>query len=299
MTSDIKFVFFGTPEIAVTILDELALAGFVPELVVTREDKPQGRRMEISSPPVKIWAEERGIRVFQPTTLRNGGAFDALKILAPERGWDVFIVAAYGNIIPPDILSLPKHGCLNVHPSLLPRLRGASPIQSAILDEDKTGVTIMRLDEEMDHGPIVAQKEIISWDGLGSPEHGEGGPPYEPELEKILANEGGRLLAETLPKWINGDIKEIPQDHHLATFTKKIEKDDAEINLSDSPELNLRKIRAFVRWPKAFVYADTKRGHMRVIITRASIKKGALVIESVIPEGKKEMSFEDFQRGFF
>jgi methionyl-tRNA formyltransferase len=300
-----RFVFFGTPELVVTVLEELEKSGFLPDLIVTQEDKPQGRHLEMTPPPVKIWAEKKNIRVLQPKSLRDGEVANALKVMAPESGpassqggpassqgeWDVFIVTAYGKILPKEILSIPNHGILNMHPSLLPRLRGASPIQGAILAEEKTGVSIMKLDEEMDHGPIIAQKEVLAWSDLNQ-------LPYEPELENLLAKAGGALLAEVLPKWIAGGVAENPQDHSKATFTSKIEKRDAEIKLSDSPETNLRKIRAFSRWPKAYTYIETKHGLMRVIITRASIKEGVLDIEKVIPEGRKEMTFEDFRRGF-
>lgn len=287
MQKELLFAFFGTPEFAVTILEELKTKGFLPKLIVTQEDKPQGRHMTITPPPTKVWAEKNTIPVYQPYTLRNGSAFDNLKDVYNASNFDVFIVASYGNIIPDDILSLPKRGTINVHPSLLPKLRGSSPILGAILEEKETGVTIMHLDSEMDHGPIIAQREVIvsEW------------PPYAPDLEDLLAHEGGKLLAEILPGWVNGTVPESEQDHARATYTKKVKKEDAEINLADNPEINLRKIRGYAGWPNAFTFFEHDGKRIRVIIKTAKIEDGRLVLERVIPEGKKEMNFEDFEHG--
>ena len=210
-----------------------------PDIVITAPDKPKGRKLIITPPPVKIWALENKIKVFQPEKLNK----DAISKLKKEN-YDLGIVAAYGGIIPKEILEIPKYGTLNFHPSLLPRLRGASPIQTAILKENKTGITIMLVDEEMDHGPIVAQKEIISWGDNPTKDKNEilnmNLPPKASELEKILSKKGGQMLAETIPDWINGKIKARAQNHQNATFTKKITKDDGLINLKDSPEKNFR-----------------------------------------------------------
>ncbi len=284
MQKELLFAFFGTPQFAVTILEELKAQGFLPKLVVTQEDKPQGRHMVLTAPETKTWTELSSVPVYQPHTLRDG---TALSELAKYGTFDVFIVASYGKIIPDDILSLPKRGTINVHPSLLPKLRGSSPILGAILEEEKTGVTIMHLDAEMDHGPIIAQKEIKleSW------------PPYAPDLENLLAHEGGKLLAEVLPGWVDGTISETEQDHSLATYTKKVRKEDAEINLTDNAEKNLRKIRGYAGWPNAFTFFEHDGKRTRVIIKTARIQDGKLVLERIVPEGKKEMNFEEFERG--
>lgn len=285
---DISFVFFGTPRFSTIILDELEKAGLVPKIIVAQEDKPSGRHLVITPPETKIWGQSRNIDIFQPKTLRDGTAFTYLKEKAPEKGWDVFVVAAYGKIIPREIIELPKYKTLNVHPSLLPLFRGPAPIHGAILDADQTGISIMQIDEELDHGPIVAQKSIST----------PGWPPYESDLEDLLTHEGGKLLAETIPLWINGLIQAKDQDHSIASFTKKVKKEDALINLNDSPEKNLRKIRAYSRWPKAFTFFETKHGEKRVQILKANIKDNNLILERVVPEGNSEMSFEDFSRGF-
>ncbi len=285
--SSISFVFFGTPGIAVIALQELKNSGLVPSLIITQEDKPVGRTHTLTPPPVKKWAEENNIPVLQPKTLRDDAFVDLLKKYEPVSGWDVFIVVAYGKIIPLEIIEYPKQKTLNLHPSLLPKLRGPAPIQGAILNEEKTGVSIMKLDQEVDHGPILSQEEVPI----------EPWPPYREDLEKALGEHGGKLLAKTIPPWIEGALKEIPQDHKEATFTKKITKEDALIDLKNSPDTNLRKIRAYAGEPNAFAFFNTKSGKKRVLIKRARIENGSLILERVIPEGKKEMDFEDFKRG--
>src|SRR3989344_199353 len=274
---NLKWVFFGTTEFSVIVLDELKVAGFVPELIVTIPDKPKGRGLVLTPPPVKIWAEENQIEISQPETL--GG----LAAKWGEKKWDVFIVFSYGKIIPKAVLNISKHGTLNLHPSLLPKLRGPSPIKSAILKEDETGVSIIKLDTEMDHGPILAQKKV------DTPEW----PPYEADLENKLAHEGGKLLAEIMPEWVEGKIEAKEQDHQSATVCKKIEKEDGEINLGNDAEINLRKIRAFHVWPTAYFFDNDKR----VIVKRAHIEDCQLVLERVVPEGKKEMDYKDYLRG--
>lgn len=287
-----RFAFFGTPEFARTILDELEKAGFSPGLVIAAPDKPQGRHLVLTPPPTKEWALERGIETFQPATLKTEETRAELSKRGP---WDLFIVAAYGKIIPKEVLDMPRKGSLNVHPSLLPRLRGASPVQSSVLTEDRTGVTIMLLDEEMDHGPIVAQEEaaVSDW------------PPRADVLEELLAREGGRLLAETIAPWMEGRIETREQDHSKATFCKKIAKEDGKINLDDDPETNLRKIRAFAGWPGAYFFAGVPAADggedrfVRVVIKEAELARdGSLRILRVVPEGKKEMGYDDFLRGF-
>lgn len=281
----INFTFFGTSKFSVLVLEELKKNGFIPSLIITTEDKPKGRKLILTPPEVKIWAKKENIPFIQPKSLKDSSIFNTIK----EKTFsdDVFIVASYGKIIPQNILDIPKSGTLNIHPSLLPKLRGASPIQSSILEEDETGVTIIKLDAEMDHGPILAQEkiEIANW------------PPYANNLEEILAKKGGEILSEILPEWIKGKIKEIEQDHKQASFCKKIEKEDGEINLEDNPETNLRKIRAYNIWPIAFTFYKHKEKNIRLSIKSARSEDGKLILEKVIPEGKKEMSFEDFKKG--
>lgn len=284
MSKETSFVFFGTSEFSVIVLEELKRAGFIPSLVVTQEDKPQGRHMTVTPPPVKVWALKNGISMIQPASLKTSEVFSQLSVVS----YELFIVASYGKIIPQAILDIPKYKTLNVHPSLLPKLRGPSPIQGAILSEEETGVSIMRLNSKMDEGPIVAQEKVLVSDW----------PPYAPELEDLLAHKGGKLLASIIPAWIEGSISEIGQDEKLATYCKIIEKKDAQIDLLDDPQVNLRKIRAYAGWPNAFTHIHHDGKDLRLIIKSAHIEEGKLILERVIPEGRKEMSFEDFTRGF-
>lgn len=283
MQDKIKWAFFGTSELSVIVLSELKRLGMRPDLVVTTEDKPKGRKMLLTPPEAKVWADNENIKTLQLKSLKNAESFESIKSYGP---FDLFIVASYGKIIPQNILDIPKYKTLNIHPSLLPKLRGPSPISSAILGENETGVTIMRLDSEMDHGPIIAQEKInIEW------------PPYYSELEKISAETGARMLYEIVPKWIKGEIKETEQDHNLATICKKIQKADGELDLNDSPEKNLRKIRAFNVWPGAYYFDTNSDKKIRIIVKSAKIENDKLILERIIPEGKKEMNYEDYLRG--
>jgi methionyl-tRNA formyltransferase len=280
-----NYIFFGTSHFSCLILDELKSAGYIPSLIVSTEDKPKGRKLIISPTETKMWAEKNGVPCFQPKTLRDDLAPAELK----KYQFDFFIVASYGKIIPEKILDLPRYKTLNVHPSLLPKLRGASPIQSAILSENETGVTIMRLDPELDHGPIVEKRVMEKWT--------DDNPPYAEDLKERLGKSGGRMLAEILPKWISGEIEEKEQDHNKATFCKKIEKEDGLLDLSSSPLLNIRKIRAYHEWPTSYFFSETNGKKTRVIIKRAKLENGLLKIERVVPEGRKEMDYADYTRG--
>lgn len=273
-------VFFGTPRFAVLALNALEVGGVIPALVVTAPDKPRGRGQKVSPSPVKEWALERGIDVISPATLKD----EALAAELKNTEWDVFIVAAYGKLLPKNILEIPRRGCLNIHPSLLPRFRGASPVLSAILaDERSTGVSIMRMEEKMDTGPLVAQARVEI-----APEDW---PPKGSILEDMLATEGGNLLAEVLPEWLGGKITPEPQDENKATYTKKFGDTDALLDLEAAPREQFLKIRAFDKNPRAYFL---KKGE-RVIVTEADYKDGTLEILKVIPEGKKEMDFKTYR----
>ncbi len=287
--SEILFAFFGTPRFAVNVLNALEAHGLVPALVVTAPDKPAGRGLELKPAPAKVWAQERGIDVLTPATLKD----EQLVAELQNSDWDVFVVAAYAKLIPKNILEIPRRGALNVHPSLLPKFRGPSPALSAILaDERKTGVTVMQMSEKMDAGPIVAQATVELEES--TPESPEGWPPKGSLFEDLLATEGGNLLAETMPFWIKGDITPEEQNESEATFTKKFTDADSLIDLNGDARQQLLKIRAFDKNPRAhFMTPDGKR----VIITEANIVVGKLLIEKVIPEGKKEMPYAVFMQG--
>lgn len=285
------FAFFGTPKFSVYVLDALERQGMLPALVITAPDKPQGRGLVLTPSPVKQWAMERGIDVLTPEKLKDEEFLAELQ----NTEWDVFVVAAYAKLIPKILLDMPKRGCLNVHPSLLPKFRGPSPALSAILaDERATGVTIMQMAETMDAGPIVSQARIELEEELPDATPGEGWPPKGSEFEELLATEGGNLLAETLPHWISGQIQAEPQDESQATFTRKFTDADSRIAFDPAnpptgaaARQALLKIRAFDKNPRAHFIQDGKR----IIITEAKIKNDTLEILRVIPEGKKEQDF--------
>ena len=275
------FVFFGTPELSVHVLDKLETSGYVPTLIITAPDKPQGRKMLVTPPPVKEWARARDIDCWQPEHVKDPSIIAELT----NTEWEFFVVAAYGQILPKELIDIPKHGVLNVHPSLLPRFRGPSPVRSQILENEKVvGVSIMLLDEEMDHGPILAQARIEpeEWPISGS------------LLENILFDAGGELLAETIPEWITGKITPEEQDHSKATVTKKLTKEDGRIDLADDPYQNYLKINALDGWPGTYFFAEKNGKEIRVKIVDAAFENGILTILRVIPEGKKEMDYSDF-----
>ncbi|PIQ68695.1 MAG: hypothetical protein COV91_02685 [Candidatus Taylorbacteria bacterium CG11_big_fil_rev_8_21_14_0_20_46_11] len=298
--SNVSFAFWGTDEFSVTILEELRKAGLVPAVIVTPPDRPKGRGLVLTPPPAKEWAQREGVPVLQPERLDSTfssqlSSFDA----------SLFVVASYGLIIPQSVLNIPVKGTLNVHPSLLPHYRGATPIESQILaDEKEVGVTIMLMDAEMDHGPIVAQR--TQQPTTNNQQHI---PPTATELTTRLAKEGGELLADVIPKWIAGEIEAVPQDHTQATYTKKLAKTDGEIDLSDDGYKNFLKIQAFTGSIGTHFFVSSssplQRGgaggggvkKIRVNIKSAEFKDGQLHLLRVIPEGKKEMDYGEFMRG--
>ena len=282
MNKSIRFAFFGTSHIAVFVLDALKEARLIPALIVAPRDKPKGRGLKLAPVPVAIWANNNNV------PLASEWKRDE------KEKWDVCIVTDYGKIIPKKLLSLPRRGFLNVHPSLLPRLRGPSPIRSAILnDEKETGVSIMLIDEEVDHGPIVAQKRAIlaTW------------PLRASELEEILMREGGKLLARILPQWVAGEIEAQEQNHDVATYSEKITKEMGLLDLKAPAYKNLLKICAYEGWPGTYAFFERPSAssgqaakRIRVGIIDAHMSDGKLVIDTVKPEGKREMKYEEFLR---
>jgi methionyl-tRNA formyltransferase len=289
-----KLVFFGGSEFSVYVLDELKIHGILPELVITTPDKPKGRKLVLTPTPVKVWAQKNNIEVIDPASLKKDNASFISKLQALNS--ELFLVASYGKIIPKEIFEIPEHKTLNIHPSLLPKYRGASPIQAQILgDEKEIGVTIMQIDEGMDTGPLLLQRKFpIS--NFQFP------MPGRKELERVLAIEGTRLFAHILPEWLVGAIDPIMQDESRATLCQKIEKEDGELvvdldDLSKNARQNLLKIKAFEEWPTAYFFTERGGKKIRIIITDATLEGEKLKILKVIPEGKKEMPFEDFKRG--
>lgn len=280
-----KIIFFGTSIFSVEVLEQLKVRGLIPDAIVTTVDKPSGRKLIMTPPPAKVWAIDNNVSVYQFEKLKD----EAIEVLKNLNA-DLFIVASYGKIIPQTILDLPKYGALNVHPSLLPQYRGASPLQTSILEDIKNiGVSIIKMDAEMDHGPIFAMKKVSV----------ENWPVNILELKKILATEGANILMDSLPQYLDGTLKLTEQDHSKATFTKKIVKSDGEINLESDPWKNYLKIQAFFGWPGTFFFTERHGKKIRVKINKASFDKenSKLIIERVTPEGGKEMNYEDFLRG--
>lgn len=279
----VPFVFFGTGEIAVGVLNELAKASLLPTLIVTSPDKPAGRGGTLTSSPVKKWASARHLEILQPEKLDS--AF--ILFLAPKT-YPLFVVVDYGAFLPKKLLEIPKHGTLNMHPSLLPRLRGPSPIRSAILnDEKETGVSVMLVDEKMDHGPIVAQKKVTvpEW------------PPRGRELDVLLASTGGKLLAEIIPLWVRGDIEPQEQNHDIATFSQMFSKEDGLLDLvNGDPYQNLLKIRAFESWPGTYTFFERNGKRIRTQIIDALMEGKKLTLVRIKPEGKQEIPYDEFAR---
>lgn len=276
-----RFALFGTGRIARAVTEELERAGHLPVLVITAPDKPAGRGLESTPSPVKAWARTHEIETLQPEKID----FHILETMNMSE-WDVFVVADYGLILPKDLLAIPKHGTLNMHPSLLPRLRGPSPIRSTILLGEDAGVSVMLMDEKMDHGPVIAQKKVAP------PES----PPRGSALDELLAREGGKLLAQVFPAWIAGEIEAQEQQHDIATYTKKFSKEDGLLDLSADPRQNLLKIRAFEGWPGTYAFFERSGKRLRVAILDAEVRNDALVLTRVKPEGRDEMAYEDFLR---
>jgi len=279
-----KFAFFGTPDIAVTALEEMASFGYIPSLVVCNPDAPVGRKQIITPPPTKVWAEAHNIPVLQPTTLHERSLLTPLD----TKDWDFFVVFAYGKIMPEWLINLPKYGTINAHPSLLPKLRGASPIRSTLLtDLTACGVTIIQMDKELDHGPILIQQSIT----LTEPVPGN-------ELDTTLARIGGDLLVHVMQELTKNNVTATPQNHDQATFCTKITKDMSVLTIDPTnlPTGNealevYRKICAFAGWPETFFIHNGKR----IKVKEAEIdNKGTLKITRIVPEGKSEMDWKQY-----
>ena len=295
-----RIVFMGSPDFAVSVLDRLAKI-FQVVGVVTQPDRPAGRGKVLTPPPVKDLASQLGIAIIQPEKLRAPEAFAQLEAWHP----DAIVVAAYGQILRQNVLDLPPFGCVNVHGSLLPRWRGAAPIQAAILNGDETsGVTIMRMDRGIDTGPLLSTREV----------------PIDPAdtaqtLGEKLALAGAALLVETLPGYFAGAIQPVAQPEEGATYASMLKKEDGELDFSQ-PAIDLeRKVRAYNPWPGAFFYFDGQP--VKVFTARVALndnliagqrgvvegmpavgtQRGSLVLAQIQPAGKKNMDGASFLRG--
>lgn len=295
-----RIVYMGTPDFAVPALEKLAQSpDYTVAAVFTQPDKPKGRKMVMTPPDVKVCAEKLGIPVFQPSSMRSEEAYNSLKELNP----DVIVVAAYGQILPKAVLDLPKFGCVNIHGSLLPKYRGAAPIQQSVLDGEKvTGVTTMLMDVGLDTGDILLKAEI---------EIGEN--ETAGELFDRLAVLGGELIIETLDKLKKGEITPQKQDESLATHTSKISKELCPIDFNKSAFEVHNKVRGLNPWPVAVTEIAGKT--VKVYSSRVSDMSGAagtilslkpfvvacgdksVELIEIQPQGKKRMTAQAFLAG--
>ncbi len=299
-----RIVFMGTPEYVIPPLQSLISVADVVG-VYTQPDRPVGRGGVPTPPPVARYCIDNGVRLFQPASLRNPVAHQELSALEP----DVVVVAAYGKLLPSEVLQIPHHGCLNIHPSLLPRYRGPSPVVGALLEGDKiTGVTVMVVDEGMDSGPIVVQKTTE----IGLEETAD-------TLTARLFRVGGELLVSILPDWVAGDLRPIVQSESLATVTQKITKKDGLANWNLPAQRLAWMCRAYEPWPGLYTYRKGKI--LKLTKARAvppitgyphqpgavlntadnpvaiATGEGLLAVDELQLEGRRSVSAEEFLRG--
>jgi methionyl-tRNA formyltransferase len=299
-----KIIFMGTPDFAVFSLRSLIEAGHDVAAVFTQPDKPRGRGYTLMPPPVKVYATEKNIPVYQPTTLKDEATADILEKISP----DVIVVVAYGKILPSSVLTLPRYGCINIHGSLLPEYRGAAPMQRAIIDGKKvSGITTMYMAEGVDTGDMLLREEV-------SIEEDDNFETVHDKLGKC----GARLIVKTLDAIQDGSATRTPQDHALATHAAKITKEDCLLDFNDDAESIHNRIRGLSPIPLAFTHtpdgkllkvtsskvvnrdeSHTSVGEVLSLDSgiTVSCSKGAITFLGVIPEGKSRMSAADFIRG--
>lgn len=294
-----KIAFWGTPTFGLPAFRALAREGLV-SYVVSRPDKPRGRSGHPQPSPIKAAAKDLGLPVLTPEKIN---ADFLLELKSLERV--TFLVVAYGRIIPTECLVLSALPAINIHPSLLPVLRGPSPIQTALLQGHAvTGLTLMQLDEEMDHGPILAQKKVAI-DSHDDYTH----------LEEKLSLAAAQFIVKYVPKYFEGSLSPHAQDHSLATYCRLLTKEDGRLNLDESAQINYNKIRALKGWPGAFiVWQERRLGILRASVVKTEsagaifssdrderliikCQSGALAVSELQLEGKRPMSSADFLRG--
>lgn len=299
-----KIVFMGTPDFSVPILRQIIKDGYEVIGVVTQPDRPVGRKKILTPPPVKVEALEHGIPVYQPEKIRQKEELEKILSLNP----DLIVTAAFGQILPNELLEAPTHGCINVHASLLPELRGGAPIHYAIIQgKKKTGITIMYMVEKLDAGDILTSVEvpISDEDNVGT-------------LHTKLSKAGADLLSETLPRLLDGKLSPIPQNNEEATFAWNIKRDQEKIDWTKSGEEIYNHIRGLNPWPGAFTSLDgsvLKVWRSEKVSDLSSQESGtilkiepdgiivstgnetAIKIKELQPSGKTKMTSEEFLRG--
>ncbi len=302
-----RIIFFGTPKFAEFILEKLIKTGYDIPAVFTQPDKRNGRKQITVNSPVKQLAIENGIKIYQPDNLRDASVVKNIKKLSPE----LAVVAAYGKILPKEVLEIPPFGCINIHASLLPKYRGASPIQKAILDGEKeTGITLITMNEKMDGGDIIAQEKTE----IKRSENAE-------LLSARLASIGGNLLVRTIPLWIERKIEPKKQDEKIASYCHPIKKEDGKINWKQSAEEIYRRYLAFHPWPGIWTKIKDKNVSKRLKLLEIIIdskegggedfgkvikygkgaavgtEEGIIILKRVQLEGKKKMGIAEYLRG--
>jgi len=296
---DLRVVFMGSPDFALPTLAALNQA-FNVVGVVTQPDRPAGRGRKIQSLPVKTLAQAYGLPILQPPSLKNPQAVEQIQTLLP----DVIVVAAFGQILKEYILQLPKYGCINVHASLLPRWRGAAPVQAAILHDEISGVTIMKMDQGLDTGPILSQRSTPITDEMTAG-----------MLFDRLAQMGAELLVEALPGYVQGEIHPRPQEEAQATFAPQLRKEDGRLDFNQPAAFLARQVRAYNPWPSSYGYFDRDLlkifqahaiqfahaipGKRYVVGTKPAwgTQNGLLVLDEVQVAGKTRMAGDVFLHG--
>jgi len=295
----IPIIFFGTHQFAAAILESVIKSGmFDIQPVVTMPDRPAGRNQELQKSSVKIIAEKYNLKIDQPPTLKN--------YILPDDNYSLNIVVDYGMIIPQSIIEKPKYGSINIHPSALPKYRGASPIQSALMaGEKETAITIMLIDDQMDHGPILFQEKITI----------EKDETF-PDLYARLALRSSQLLLDVVPRYIEGKIRPIPQNHEMATFTKILTREDGKMDFKEKNAEDIYNLyRGLTPWPGIYTIWNGKRLKLLKIIKSDKkiasgdlavagkqvffgCKSGSIEILELQLEGKKAMIAMEFANGF-
>ena len=302
-----KIIFFGTPQFAETILEKLVAEKYNIAAVFTRADKKAGRKQVLEKSPVKKLAEKKSIQIYQPADFVRNNVVEKIAKMRP----DLIVVAAYGKILPKAILEIPKYGSINVHASLLPKFRGASPIQEAILSGEKeTGVTLMLMNEKMDAGEIFKQEKVMIFENDNTE-----------TITKKLADQGAKLLIKTLPEWISGNIKAVPQDEKKASYCRIIKKEEGLVDWNNSGKAIFNKWKAYHPWPGIFTFFSYDKRQKRIKLIDIDLlldsdsgeetgkvveyegrigvqtSRGIIILKKIQEEGKRTVSIEEFVRG--
>jgi methionyl-tRNA formyltransferase len=296
---DLRVVFMGSPDFALPTLTALNQA-FNVVGVFTQPDRPAGRGRKIQAPPVKTLAQTYGLPIFQPASLKNPEVIELIQALSP----DVIVVAAFGQILKENILQMPKYGCVNVHASLLPRWRGAAPVQAAVLHDEISGVTIMKMDQGLDTGPILSQRSTPITDEMTAG-----------MLFDRLAQMGAELLVDTLVGFVKGEIHPRPQEEAEATYAPQLRKQDGKLDFNQPAAFLARQVRAYNPWPSSYGYfgkdllkifqahaaenAHAIPGKRYVVDSKPAwgTQEGLLVLDEVQAAGKARMAGDVFLHG--